>query len=70
MQRRPLGWQTGTVERIKVETYRIKTFTLSLPDWQPFLPGQHFKVRLTAPDGYQAIRSPPRRRAWSTSQSS
>ncbi len=57
MQRRPLGWQTGTVERIKVETYRIKTFTLSLPDWQPFLPGQHFKVRLTAPDGYQAIRS-------------
>ena len=57
MQHRPLGWQTGIVERIRVETYRIKTFTLSLSDWRPFLPGQHFKVRLTAPDGYQAVRS-------------
>ena len=39
------------------ETYRAKTFTLDLPDWRPFLAGQHFDVRLTAPDGYQAQRS-------------
>ena len=25
--------------------------------WMPFLPGQHFDVRLTAPDGYRAQRS-------------
>ncbi len=42
----------------------MKTFTLRLPQWKPFRPGQHFAVRLTAPDGYQAqrnysIASPP-----------
>ncbi len=35
----------------------MKTFTLRLPEWRPFRPGQHFKVRLTASDGYQAQRS-------------
>jgi len=25
--------------------------------WMPHLPGQHYDVRLTAPDGYQAQRS-------------
>jgi len=25
--------------------------------WIPHLPGQHYDVRLTAPDGYQAERS-------------
>jgi len=28
-----------------------------LPDWSPHLAGQHYDVRLTAPDGYQAQRS-------------
>ena len=32
-------------------------FTLRLPEWRPFKPGQHFDVRLTSPDGYQAQRS-------------
>ena len=57
----PLGavspWQPATVERVTVETYRAKTFTLSLPQPSPFLAGQHYDVRLTAPDGYQAQRS-------------
>ena len=39
------------------ETYRAKTFTLSLPEPRPFRAGQHYDVRLTAPDGYQAQRS-------------
>ncbi len=52
-----LPWQIGTVEEVRVETYRVKTFTLRLPEWRPFKPGQHFDVRLTAPDGYQAQRS-------------
>jgi ferredoxin-NADP reductase len=30
---------------------------LALPDWTPHLAGQHYVVRLTAPDGYFAQRS-------------
>jgi ferredoxin-NADP reductase len=50
-------WQYATVEKITVETYRVKTFTLRLDQWRPFHAGQHYDVRLTAPDGYQAQRS-------------
>src|SRR6202030_572136 len=42
---------------IKAETSRVKTFTLALPSWTAHRPGQHYDVRLTAPDGYQAERS-------------
>lgn len=52
-----ISWQSGIVQAIAVETYRAKTFTIQLPQWRPFRPGQHFDVRLTAPDGYQAQRS-------------
>ena len=52
-----ISWQVGKVERVTVETYRVKTFTFQLPEWHVFRPGQHFDVRLTAPDGYQAQRS-------------
>jgi len=50
-------WQSATVERVTVETYRAKTYTLRLSDPRPFRAGQHYDVRLTAPDGYQAQRS-------------
>ena len=52
-----LSWQIGTVERVVVETYRVKTITIRLPKRPRFRPGQHFDIRLTAPDGYQAQRS-------------
>lgn len=45
------------MERITVETYRARTFTLRLAEPRPFRAGQHYDVRLTAPDGYQAQRS-------------
>jgi ferredoxin-NADP reductase len=45
------------VSAIRPETPRTKTFRLALPMWMPHLPGQHYDVRLTAPDGYQAHRS-------------
>ena len=51
------GWQTATVDSITEETYRTKTFRVSLSDWNGFRPGQHVDVKLTAPDGYQAQRS-------------
>lgn len=56
-QRVPGRWQIGTVSRIKVETPRVKSFRIDLPTWMPHLPGQHYDVRLTAPDGYRAQRS-------------
>ena len=52
-----LDWQVGTVTAIRNETPRIKTFTLRLPQWTPHRAGQHYDLRLTAPDGYQAERS-------------
>ncbi len=52
-----LRWQTGVVTHVTEETYRAKTFTIQLPEWAPFRAGQHYDVRLTAPDGYQAQRS-------------
>ncbi|HEY2714978.1 MAG TPA: ferredoxin reductase [Solirubrobacterales bacterium] len=56
-QRAPGRWQIATVEQIRGETPRVKTFRLRLPMWMPHLPGQHYDVRLTAPDGYAAQRS-------------
>jgi ferredoxin-NADP reductase len=35
----------------------VKSFRLELPMWMAHLPGQHYDVRLTAPDGYRAQRS-------------
>ena len=42
---------------IKTETARAKTFRLALAHPSPHLAGQHYIVRLTAPDGYTASRS-------------
>jgi ferredoxin-NADP reductase len=56
-QRAPGRWQVATVTSIKPETPRVKSFRLRLPMWMPHLPGQHYDVRLTAPDGYRAQRS-------------
>jgi ferredoxin-NADP reductase len=50
-------WQIATVRAIHQETPRVKTFTLRLPDKPPHRAGQHYDLRLTAPDGYQAQRS-------------
>jgi ferredoxin-NADP reductase len=56
-QKAPGRWQIGTVSSIKEETPRVKSFRIELPMWMPHLPGQHYDVRLTAPDGYRAQRS-------------
>ena len=54
---KPGPWQQATVSEIRPETARAKTFRLSLSTPVDHLPGQHFVVRLRAPDGYQASRS-------------
>ncbi|HKV30448.1 MAG TPA: ferredoxin reductase [Candidatus Dormibacteraeota bacterium] len=61
-----LEWQAGTLTAIRPETKQTKSFTLTLPKWMVHRPGQHYDVRLTAPDGYRtersySIASPPER---------
>lgn len=53
----PLRWQTGTIEKIIMQTPDIKSFFLKLSDPFAYIAGQHVDIRLTAPDGYVAMRS-------------
>jgi ferredoxin-NADP reductase len=50
-------WRVGTVVALHDETSTARTITLELPDWPGHLAGQHVDVRLTASDGYSAVRS-------------
>jgi ferredoxin-NADP reductase len=51
------GWQDATVVGIHDETARARTFRLRLSRPEAHRAGQHYVVRLTAPDGYTAQRS-------------
>ena len=51
------GWQTARVVAIERATSRIKNFTLAPQTPFQFYPGQHVDVKLTAEDGYTALRS-------------
>jgi ferredoxin-NADP reductase len=50
-------WRNGTVVALHNETATARTITLEVPDWPSHLAGQHVDVRLTAADGYSAVRS-------------
>lgn len=50
-------WQVGEVVATHMETPRVRTLTIEVPDWKGHRPGQHVDLRLTAEDGYQAVRS-------------
>lgn len=52
-----LNWQIASIRDVKPETPKVKSFTLTLPDWMRHRAGQHYDIRLTAEDGYQAQRS-------------
>jgi ferredoxin-NADP reductase len=52
-----LNWQIASVTDIRPETAKVKSFTLTLPAWMRHRAGQHYDIRLTAEDGYQAQRS-------------
>ena len=51
------AWQTASIEEIRRETASVKTFRLRPSLWHSFAAGQHLEIRLTAEDGYQALRS-------------
>src|SRR5258705_1397939 len=50
-------WHVGKVIAIRDETATARTITLDVADWPGHVAGQHVDVRLTAPDGYSAVRS-------------
>src|SRR4051812_7430541 len=54
---RQVMWRVGTVVALHNETATARTITLEVPDWPGHVAGQHVDVRLTAADGYSAVRS-------------
>lgn len=52
-----MTWRVGTVIALRDETPTARTIALEVPDWPGHLAGQHVDVRLTAADGYSAVRS-------------
>ena len=50
-------WRVGAVLALHDETATARTITLIVPGWPGHLAGQHVDVRLTAADGYSAVRS-------------
>jgi ferredoxin-NADP reductase len=50
-------WRTGKVVALRDETSTARTIVIEVPDWPGHVAGQHVDVRLTAPDGYSAVRS-------------
>src|SRR5215475_5932403 len=52
-----LMWHVGKVTALHKETATARTIILEVADWPGHVAGQHVDVRLTAPDGYSAVRS-------------
>jgi ferredoxin-NADP reductase len=52
-----LVWRVGTLVERRSESATAHTLLLNVPDWPGHEAGQHVDVRLTAPDGYSAVRS-------------
>lgn len=51
------GWLTGTLVRAVPLTDSARSLSFQVPGWPGNDAGQHVDIRLTAPDGYQAVRS-------------
>ena len=54
---RRLNWQQARVVELVEETAQTTSIVLEPADWPGHDAGQHVDVRLTAEDGYQALRS-------------
>jgi ferredoxin-NADP reductase len=50
-------WRAATVVGLHDETATARTIALAVHDWPGHVAGQHVDVRLTAADGYSAVRS-------------
>src|SRR5262249_56201564 len=54
---RRVMWRVGTVVALHDESATARTIILEVSDWPGHVAGQHVDVRLTAQDGYSAVRS-------------
>ncbi|MFJ4811825.1 ferredoxin reductase [Streptomyces longwoodensis] len=54
---RPVPWRPARLLARGPQTPTARTLVFSVPGWPGHLPGQHVDVRLTAADGYRAVRS-------------
>jgi ferredoxin-NADP reductase len=50
-------WREGRVVDVTAANSHARILTVAVPGWEGSLPGQHVDIRLTADDGYQAVRS-------------
>jgi ferredoxin-NADP reductase len=59
IERRPVigDWKAGVVAATRSVTPSARSILIDVPGWGGNLAGQHVDVRLTAPDGYTAVRS-------------
>lgn len=55
--RAPSGWLVGTVASVVAANDHARVIGLQVPGWPGNQAGQHLDLRLTAEDGYQAVRS-------------
>ena len=51
------GWRSGVLARARPLTPTARSLVFTVEDWPGNEAGQHVDIRLTAPDGYQAVRS-------------
>ena len=51
-----MSWRVAVVAELRDETDTARTLALDIADWSGHTAGQHVDVRLTAPDGYTAVR--------------
>jgi ferredoxin-NADP reductase len=52
-----VNWRVASVIAFRDESPSARSLTLQVPEWPGHDAGQHVDVRLTAPDGYTAVRS-------------
>ncbi|MFC3572385.1 ferredoxin reductase [Streptomyces yaanensis] len=52
-----IAWRRARLVERRPQTATARSLVLTVPGWPGHLPGQHVDVRLTADDGYQAVRS-------------
>jgi len=51
-----LRWKVGTVVGLRDETATARTIALQVPEWPGHVAGQRVDLRVTAADGYSAVR--------------
>src|SRR5262245_25960154 len=51
-----LSWKVCTVVALRDETATARTIALQVPDWPGHVAGQRVDLRVTAADGYSAVR--------------